>query len=192
MSSLLSKRFKKGLAALNVLTKRIERRNKLLGGTLTQRRQTLQNRLERQDPRFLSKIRKTKQQLGLLPQVPGQPDPDFIDINLTKPLRVLREDQAESSNIWKTRFDRSNNIMYVLFNSGDHYKYFDVPWTVYLKVITGQASAKTKGKNEYGQWYIDKSPSIGAAFDKYIKKGGYRYEKIGFQSARPPTLRRIA
>jgi hypothetical protein len=90
---------------------------------------------------------------------------------------IPRADLA-SSNIWGTKYDQRTGKMRVRFQGGSEYEYDGVPPGIYRAFSQGNASAKTNGKNRYGQWWINKSPSLGAAMNQYIKAGGYSYRKL--------------
>ncbi len=63
-----------------------------------------------------------------------------------------------SSNIASIGYDAEQMILEVEFNYGSIYQYFDVPESVY----EGLMAADSHGK------YLD----------AYVKKAGYRYEKL--------------
>ncbi len=63
-----------------------------------------------------------------------------------------------SSNIASIGYDADQMILEVEFNYGSVYQYFDVPESVY----EGLMAADSHGKY----------------FDAYVKKAGYRYEKL--------------
>lgn len=63
-----------------------------------------------------------------------------------------------SSNIASIGYDADQMILEVEFNYGSVYQYFDVPESVY----EGLMAADSHGKY----------------FDTYVKKAGYRYEKL--------------
>lgn len=65
---------------------------------------------------------------------------------------------VNSSNIASIGYDASQMILEVEFNYGTVYQYFDVPQSVY----EGLMSADSHGRY----------------FDAYVKKAGYRYERI--------------
>jgi hypothetical protein len=83
-----------------------------------------------------------------------------------------------SSNIWGANYDPNSGKMQVRFQGGSEYEYDGVPENIFKAFIKGNASAKTKGKNQYGQWWVGKNPSLGAAMNQYIKQGGFPYRKI--------------
>lgn len=64
-----------------------------------------------------------------------------------------------SSNIDRIEYDEDNAILMVAFNSGSMYRYFDVK----PDVAYALRSSKSKGNS----------------FDLLIKRGGYRFERIG-------------
>ncbi len=97
-----------------------------------------------------------------------------------QPATIHGIDQADlnSSNIWGTAYDPRSGKMRVRFQGGSEYEYDGVPANIYRAFTKGNASAKTKGKNRYGQWWVGKNPSLGAAMNQYIKAGKFNYRKI--------------
>ncbi len=83
-----------------------------------------------------------------------------------------------SSNIWGAAYDPRTGKMKVRFQGGSEYEYDGVPENIFKAFIKGNASAKTEGKNKYGQWWVGKNPSLGAAMNQYIKAGKFNYRKI--------------
>lgn len=61
-----------------------------------------------------------------------------------------------SSNISQIGYE--NSSLYVLFNNGSLYEYFNVPEILFNNLMS--------------------APSHGQYLDAHIKKGGYRYRKI--------------
>lgn len=90
-----------------------------------------------------------------------------------------------SSVIHKTNYDPEKQELFVNFNSGNTYKYDQVPENVYQEFTKAGTPAKTEGKNAYGIWWEGKNPSLGATFNKLIKEGGYAYERI--EDGTPPS-----
>lgn len=83
-----------------------------------------------------------------------------------------------SSNVWGAVYDPRSGTMRVRFQGGSEYEYDGIPSNIFKALIKGNAAAKTKGKNEYGQWWPGKTPSMGAALNQYIKAGKFNYRKI--------------
>ncbi len=90
----------------------------------------------------------------------------------------IQQADLNSSNIWGTAYDPKTGKMKVRFQGGSEYEYDGVPMNIYNAFAKGNASAKTKGKNRYGEWWPNKNPSMGAAMNQYIKAGGFNYRKI--------------
>lgn len=84
----------------------------------------------------------------------------------------------ESSNIWGANYDKKSGKMRVRFQGGSEYEYDGVPPAIFNAFIHGNAAAKTKGQNQYGRWWRQKNPSLGAAMNQYIKAGKFNYRKI--------------
>lgn len=83
-----------------------------------------------------------------------------------------------SSNVWGANYDPQSGKMRVRFQGGSEYEYDGIPQNIFKAFISGNASAKTSGKNKYGQWWVGKNPSLGAALNQYIKAGNFPYKKI--------------
>ncbi len=84
----------------------------------------------------------------------------------------------QSSNVWGALYDNKTGKMRVRFQGGSEYEYDGIPQNIFRAFINGQASAKTKGENQYGRWWPNKNPSLGAALNQYIKEGGFNYRRI--------------
>lgn len=83
-----------------------------------------------------------------------------------------------SSNIWGSTYNPQTGQMKVRFQGGSEYEYDGVPENIYRAFSKGNASAKTRGKNQYGEWWPNKNPSLGAALNQYIKAGNFPYRKV--------------
>lgn len=101
---------------------------------------------------------------------PGENEPLEVDGIPHAPL--------QSSNIWGALYDEKSGKMRVRFQGGSEYEYDGIPRNIFNAFIHGQASARTKGENQYGKWWPQKNPSLGAAMNQYIKEGGFNYRRI--------------
>lgn len=90
----------------------------------------------------------------------------------------IQHADLNSSNIWGTAYDPKTGKMKVRFQGGSEYEYDGVPENIYRAFSKGNASAKTKGKNQYGKWWVGKNPSLGAAMNQYIKAGNFNYRRL--------------
>src|ERR1700690_2295794 len=90
----------------------------------------------------------------------------------------IQHADLNSSNIWGTAYDPKTGKLKVRFQGGSEYEYDGVPVNIYRAFQKGNAQAKTSGKNQYGQWWKFKSPSLGAAMNQYIKAGNFPYRKL--------------
>lgn len=90
----------------------------------------------------------------------------------------IQHSDLNSSNIWGTAYDPKSGKMRVRFQGGSEYEYDGVPANIYRAFTKGQASARTSGKNQWGMWWVNKNPSLGAAMNQYIKAGGYPYRRL--------------
>lgn len=89
----------------------------------------------------------------------------------------IQHSDLNSSNIWGSAYNPQTGQMKVRFQGGAEYEYDGVPENIYRAFSKGQASAKTKGSNQYGAWWPNKNPSLGAAMNQYIKAGNFPYRR---------------
>lgn len=90
----------------------------------------------------------------------------------------IQHSDLNSSNIWGTAYDPRTGKMKVRFQGGSEYEYDGVPANIYRAFAQGNANARTKGRNQYGEWWPNKNPSMGAAMNQYIKAGNFPYRRI--------------
>lgn len=83
-----------------------------------------------------------------------------------------------SSNVYGFSYDPKTKQLLVRFNSGSIYHYDAVPPHVFRIFQAGAFPAKTSGRNSFGQWWISKFPSLGAAFAEYIRNKPYPYQRV--------------
>jgi len=83
-----------------------------------------------------------------------------------------------SSNIYGFKFNPSSKKLRVRFHGGSEYEYSDIPNVIFNLFSHGNATATTNGKNKFGSWFKGKNPSLGAALNQYIKKGGFSYKRL--------------
>ena len=89
--------------------------------------------------------------------------------------------QLSSSNVSGMRYDPRSQRLWVRFhgeNGEPVYQYEGVPENIAQIIYHGNASARTKGRNRWGEWWPQKNPSLGAAIDQYLKQGGYEYRRV--------------
>jgi hypothetical protein len=89
---------------------------------------------------------------------------------------------ADSSNVDRVKYFEETRELVVKFNDGSYYTYSDIDESVFNSIIEGDATCRTEGQNEFGEWEIGKTPSVGAAIWKYLidrgnlgKEGGSFY-----------------
>jgi len=93
----------------------------------------------------------------------------------------IEDTQFPSSNVSGMKYDPKTGKLLVKFhgNNGEPvYQYDGVPPQIFQLLQHGNAFAKTKGKNKWGQWWPMKNPLIGAALNQWIKKAGYPYQRL--------------
>lgn len=86
-----------------------------------------------------------------------------------------------SSNVEAMRYDPQSGNLFVKFHGENQqpvYQYEGVPPQIFELLRHGNAFAKTKGKNKWGEWWPMKNPSIGAALNQFIKAGGFPYQRV--------------
>lgn len=86
---------------------------------------------------------------------------------------------ADSSNVDRVKYFNEDKRLVVKFNDGSYYTYFDIEEDTFNSIIEGDATCKTSGQNEFGEWEIGKTPSVGAAIWKYLIDKNVRYEQGG-------------
>jgi hypothetical protein len=84
-----------------------------------------------------------------------------------------------SSNIKKFMYNDEIKELVVLFNSGEYYTYYDVEFDRFIKIFQGAGVCRTEGKNKWGEWFVGKTPSAGAAVYEQLVESGIRYTKGG-------------
>jgi len=90
----------------------------------------------------------------------------------------IPEADLASSNVWGAAYDDKTGKMKVRFQGGSEYEYDGVPANIFRAFIHGNANARTRGENEYGRWWPNKNPSLGAALNQYIKGGNFPYRRL--------------
>lgn len=103
------------------------------------------------------------------------------------PKKARRFDPVQaipSSTIRSLHYNAKDKYAQALFQDGSIYEYFNVPEEDLNEVRGGNAIVKGEGENAFRIYYPGKDPSVGAAFDRFIKKGGYDYNKITDDQAR--------
>ena len=99
-------------------------------------------------------------------------------IELMKEFKVWKSD-ADSSNVNKIKYNDETKELVLEFNSGDIYTYFDIDFDIFKDIFQGNGICRTDGFNEYGEWWVGKSPSVGAAVYSILVEGGYSYIQGG-------------
>jgi len=90
----------------------------------------------------------------------------------------IQKSDLQSSNVYGANYDPKSRKMLVRFQEGQIYEYDGIPPYIFKAFRHGAAPAKTKGKNRYGQWWVGKNPSLGAALNQYVKKANYNYRRV--------------
>ena len=86
---------------------------------------------------------------------------------------------ADSANVDRVKYFEETRQLVVKFNDGSYYTYFDIDEDVFNSIIEGDAVCRTEGQSEFGDWYVGKTPSVGAAIWKYLIDRGVSYKPGG-------------
>jgi len=90
-----------------------------------------------------------------------------------------RADNIQSSNVRKIMYNDETKEMFIQFQDKSIYTYYDVSMNLFLDVSGGKAKCITTGENQYGAWFVGKTPSVGAAVHRFLVKAGIKYKKGG-------------
>jgi len=99
--------------------------------------------------------------------------------NIEYQFKKWRADNIQSSNVKKIMYNDETKEMFIQFQDKSIYTYFDVSMNLFLDVSGGSATCITSGENQYGSWFVGKTPSVGAAVHKFLIKKGIKYRKGG-------------
>lgn len=105
----------------------------------------------------------------------------------TKPISAEQVAANKSSNVRYMQYDPRSSQLEVLFfpsgssSKGSVYVYDSVPEDVFRKVVAGDAKTITTGENLIRAWPVGKEGSMGAAFDKFIKKPTTSSGELSYQ-----------
>jgi len=97
---------------------------------------------------------------------------------LVKQKKWSRKD-INSANVDRVMFNDETNELVVKFNDGSKYTYFNINFSEFNSVVSGLADCKTEGQNKWGEWFVGKTPSVGAAVWEYLINTGKAYTKGG-------------
>jgi hypothetical protein len=87
--------------------------------------------------------------------------------------------RLKSANVWKFKYDDKKLELTVQFQTGAIYTYSGVSPILFDTVIRGNAECITEGENQWGKWFVGKTPSVGAAIHKHLVLAGVAYAKGG-------------
>jgi len=122
-------------------------------------------------------------EIGLdLVSIVRDPAIEVMGVKLSKNFNLeLLQGSVNSSNVDSYRYNTNNGELILTFNDGSRYRYSGVDFADYENIILGDATCTTEGENEFGSWFIGKSPSVGAAVWEYLIDKGTSYERLGTQ-----------
>lgn len=83
----------------------------------------------------------------------------------------------QSSNIYGFQYNPREGNLRVRFQGGGMYDYEGVSPQVFKAFQAGAIPARTNGQNQYGRWWVGKTPSLGASFFNLIRDR-YPYQRV--------------
>ena len=98
---------------------------------------------------------------------------------LYEEFKKWRANNIKSSNVKKILYNDETQEMFIQFQDKSIYTYFDVSFNLFLDVSNGNAVCITNGESKWGNWYVGKTPSVGAAVHKWLINQGVRYKRGG-------------
>lgn len=86
---------------------------------------------------------------------------------------------TDSSNVDRLKYFEDKKELVIKFNDGSYYTYSDIEADEFNGIIEGDATCRTSGSNEFGEWEVGKTPSVGAAVWKYLIDTNKTYKEGG-------------
>ena len=84
-----------------------------------------------------------------------------------------------SSNVGKILYNDEIKELVLQFRDKSVYTYYNVDYNLFLDVLNGAGVCRTEGSNKWGEWYVGKTPSVGAAVYDKLVESGVTYKKGG-------------
>lgn len=107
-----------------------------------------------------------------------QPQEAPVEMSEKKKVELKKwRSNSVSSNVDRMVWNDETLELIVKFNDGSVYTFFNIHQERFIAVSQGYAKCSSSGSNEYGLWWKNKSPSVGAAVHKYLD--GMSYAKGG-------------
>ena len=75
---------------------------------------------------------------------------------------------TDSSNVDRLKYFEDTKKLVIKFNDGSYYTYSGIEPDEFNAIVEGDATCRTSGSNEFGEWEVGKTPSVGAAVWKYL------------------------
>jgi hypothetical protein len=128
-------------------------------------------------------IDESDDEIGLdLVSIVQNPAIEVMGVKLSKQMNLeLLQGNVNSSNVDSYKYNTNNGELVLTFNDGSRYRYKGVDFNEYENIVLGDATCETDGENEFGSWFVGKSPSVGAAVWEYLIRKNVRYERLGAQ-----------
>lgn len=91
---------------------------------------------------------------------------------------IRNKNRVKSSNVKGYRYNTEDKTLIIEFNDGSKYLYEFVDFEQFEAISKGDAVCRTSGKNQYGEWFVGKTPSVGAAIWRWLIDKGQMYLKL--------------
>jgi hypothetical protein len=84
-----------------------------------------------------------------------------------------------SSNVAKIMYNDETRELVLQFNDKSIYTYLNVDFNLFREIMDGNGVCRTEGKNKWGEWFVGKTPSVGAAVYERLVLNNITYKKGG-------------
>jgi len=78
-------------------------------------------------------------------------------------------ESMKSSWIRSFAYDNRTKTLFMTVHTGKTYSFPNIDPIIAQKCMQGQAKCKSTGSTNKGRWWVNKSPSLGAAYWKYLR-----------------------
>lgn len=93
-------------------------------------------------------------------------------------LDVPQQGYPLSSNIMQYLYYPLMNSIIITFSNMVDYQYWDVTLPEFNAIIEGNATCVSKGRNQFGEWFVGKTPSVGAAVYRFLVQANKPWRRL--------------
>jgi hypothetical protein len=93
-------------------------------------------------------------------------------------LDVPQQGYPISSNIMQYLYYPLMNSIIITFSNMVDYQYWDVTLPEFNAIIEGNATCVSKGRNQFGEWFVGKTPSVGAAVYRFLVQANKPWRRL--------------